>query len=45
MLGKLVPCGGGAPLPLLKPRLLVGRQRGCDLLLGYPSVSSRHCEL
>jgi len=45
MLGKLVPCGGGAPLPLLKPRLLVGPQRGCDHLLGYPSVSSRHCEL
>ena len=45
MLGKLAPCGGGPPLPLLKPNLLVGRQRNCDLALPFPSVSARHCEL
>jgi adenylate cyclase len=45
MLGKLAPCGGGPPLPLLKPKLLVGRQRDCDLTLSFPSVSARHCEL
>src|SRR5438067_1682380 len=45
MLGKLVPCGGGPPILLLKPRLLVGRQRSCDIPLAFPTVSSRHCEL
>jgi pSer/pThr/pTyr-binding forkhead associated (FHA) protein len=45
MLGKLAPCGGGPPILLLKPRLLVGRQRDCDVPLSFPSVSSRHCEL
>src|SRR5439155_17701283 len=45
MLGKLAPCGGGPPIPLLKPKLLVGRQRFCDIPLNFPNVSSRHCEL
>jgi len=45
MLGKLVPCGGGPPIPLLKPKLLVGRQVFCDVPLRFPTVSSRHCEL
>jgi adenylate cyclase len=45
MLGKLAPCGGGPPILLLKPRLLVGRQRDCDVPLSFPSVSARHCEL
>jgi pSer/pThr/pTyr-binding forkhead associated (FHA) protein len=45
MLGQLVPCGGGRPIPLLKPKLLVGRQASCDLPLPFTTVSSRHCEL
>jgi adenylate cyclase len=45
MLGQLVPCAGGPPIPLLQPKLLVGRQRFCDIPLGFASVSSRHCEL
>jgi pSer/pThr/pTyr-binding forkhead associated (FHA) protein len=45
MLGQLVPCGGGRPIPLLKPRVIVGRQSGCDIPLGFAAVSSRHCEL
>jgi adenylate cyclase len=45
MLGKLAPCGGGPPILLLRPRLLVGRHRDCDVPLAFPSVSSRHCEL
>jgi pSer/pThr/pTyr-binding forkhead associated (FHA) protein len=45
MLGQLVPCGGGRPLPLLKPQVLVGRLGACDIPLCYPTVSSRHCEL
>ena len=45
MLGKLMPCGGGPPIPLLKAKLLVGRHRSCDIPLGFPTVSGRHCEL
>jgi pSer/pThr/pTyr-binding forkhead associated (FHA) protein len=45
MFGKLVPCGGGPPVALLKPKLLVGRQDFCDVALRFPSVSSRHCQL
>ena len=45
MLGKLAPCGGGPPILLLKPRLVVGRLSDCDVPLSFPSVSSRHCEL
>lgn len=45
MLGELDPCGGGDPIPLLKPKLLVGRQDFNDIVLRYPNVSSRHCEL
>ena len=45
MLGKLVPCGGGAPLPLLKTTLIVGRKPECDITVPCPSVSGRHCVL
>jgi adenylate cyclase len=45
MLGQLVPCAGGKPIPLLKPTLLVGRRSSSDIPLPFPSISSRHCEL
>lgn len=45
MLGKLVPCGGGAVMPLLKPKLIVGRKPECDVVIACSSVSGRHCEL
>ena len=45
MLGQLIPCGGGDPIPLLKPRLLVGRRNNCDIVLAFPNISSQHCEL
>jgi len=44
-LGELVPCGGGAPIPLLKPSLLVGRSPACDITLEFPMISSKHCQL
>ena len=44
-LGKLVPCGGGDPIPLLESPLLVGRRSACDITLRFPDVSSRHCSL
>jgi adenylate cyclase len=45
MLGELIPCGGGDTVPLLKPKVLVGRRNGCDITLQFPNVSSHHCEL
>lgn len=43
--GQLVPCGGGDPIPLLKPSLLVGRRSRCDITLRFSNVSSHHCEM
>jgi len=45
MLGELIPCGGGDPIPLMKQRLLIGRRSSCDVSLRFPNVSSHHCEL
>ena len=45
MLGILVPVGGGDPIPLLKPQLVVGRRPSCDIRLDYANVSSHHCRL
>lgn len=45
MLGELIPCGGGDPIPLLKPALLIGRRDRCDITLAFPNISSQHCEL
>ncbi len=45
VLGELIPCGGGDPIPLLKPKLLLGRRSHCDIQLQFPNVSSHHCEL
>ena len=45
VLGQLVPCGGGDPIELIRPRLLIGRRSQCDIILEFPNVSSQHCEL
>jgi adenylate cyclase len=45
MLGQLVPCGGGDAIPLLAPKLLIGRRSSCDIKLDFQNVSSHHCEL
>lgn len=45
MLGQLLPCGGGDPIPLLAPRVVVGRTPDCDVRLPLGTVSSRHCVL
>ncbi len=44
MLGKLIPCGGGDPIPLAGKKLLVGRRSSCDIKLDFQNVSSHHCE-
>lgn len=43
--GELVPLGGGDPIPLLKPALVVGRRESADIVLRFPNVSGQHCEL
>ena len=45
VLGELIPCGGGDPVPLFKGKLLVGRRSHCDIQLQFPNISSHHCEL
>lgn len=45
MLGELIPIGGGDPIPLLKPDLMVGRRESCDVVLRFANVSSQHCKL
>lgn len=45
MLGLLVPVGGGDPIPLMKPQLIVGRRPSCDIRLDFANVSSHHCRL
>jgi adenylate cyclase len=43
--GRLVPCGGGDPIPLLKPVLLIGRKSHCDIQLRFNTVSGEHCRM
>lgn len=43
--GELNPVGGGDPVPLLKPRLLIGRRSQCDIVLAFSNVSAQHCQL
>jgi pSer/pThr/pTyr-binding forkhead associated (FHA) protein len=45
MYGELLPLGGGDPIPLLKPTLMVGRRESADIVLRFPNVSGHHCEL
>jgi pSer/pThr/pTyr-binding forkhead associated (FHA) protein len=45
MFGKLIPCGGGDPIPLTKASLLVGRSPACDIRLEFPLISAKHCQL
>jgi len=45
ILGTLVPVGGGDPIPLLKPELVVGRRGSCDIRLDFENVSGKHCVL
>jgi len=45
MFGELIPQGGGDPIPLLQPKLIIGRSSNCDIVLIFPNISSQHCEL
>jgi len=41
----LVPLSGDPPVELVPPRMLLGRDADCDIVLPYPAVSGKHCEL
>ena len=45
LLGILIPCGGGKPVPLHKPHVTVGRSPACDVVIAQRVISSLHCEL
>jgi pSer/pThr/pTyr-binding forkhead associated (FHA) protein len=44
-LGVMKPVGGGDPVPLRKPELIVGRRPTCDIMLDFENVSGKHCVL
>ncbi len=43
--GELVPVGGGDNIPLTREKLLFGRRSACDILLDFPNISGKHCEM
>jgi adenylate cyclase len=45
MVGELLPCGGGDPIPLRRPKLIVGRRPQCEIVVAVGAVSGQHCEL
>ena len=45
ILGMLQPIGGGDPIPLTKPEMLIGRRPTCDIRLDYENISGKHCSL
>jgi adenylate cyclase len=45
MYGELIPEGGGDPIPLVKPNLVIGRRESCDIVLRFANVSGQHCQL
>jgi CheY-like chemotaxis protein len=44
-LGELVPLDGGRSIQLTQPRLSVGRNPSCDIVLPFSDVSNEHCLL
>lgn len=45
VLGTLQPVGGGDPIPLLKPEIVIGRRPSCDIRLDFENISGKHCVL
>jgi hypothetical protein len=39
------PLGGGDPIPLKKPEMVIGRRKSCDIRLDFENISGRHCQL
>ncbi len=45
MYARLVEVRGRTIIELEKEQVLIGRHKGCDVVLGNPSVSAHHCQL
>jgi hypothetical protein len=45
VLGMLIPCAGGAAIPLRKPKIVIGRAPDCDVVIPQKVVSGKHCRL
>src|SRR5262249_7821196 len=45
VLGILQPVGGGDPIPLTKPEMIIGRRPSCDIRLDFENISGKHCLL
>jgi hypothetical protein len=45
VLGILKPIGGGDPIPLNKPEIIIGRRRSSDVCLDFNNISGKHCQL
>ena len=45
LLGVMYPVGGGDPIPLTKPELVIGRRPGADIRLDFENISGKHCKL
>lgn len=44
-LGIMKPLGGGDPIPLKKPEVIIGRRPTSDVRLDFENVSGKHCKL
>lgn len=44
-LGRLVPCAGGTVIPLTRQRQSIGRNKTCDIVLPFQTISGLHCGL
>ncbi len=42
--GRLMPVGGGDPIPMAQEVMSVGRRESCDICLAFNNVSGLHCE-
>ena len=45
VLGVMQPVGGGDPIPLNKPEIIIGRRPSCDIRLDFENISGKHCVL
>ncbi len=45
VLGVMHPVGGGDPIPLIKPEILIGRRPTADIRLDFDNISGKHCRL
>src|SRR5271155_4829087 len=45
MKAELVPENGDPPIPIVRDVTILGRHRDCDVVIGHPSLSKRHCLL